>query len=270
MKKILRPKDVFYLALSGALDFFEDIHDAFGLPSYAYKQIYGWVPEKFKKHNFYVTTYRALKTGEIKRIVKNGQAYFRLTSQGKEKLKRDFPLLSFQRKKWDKKWRIVVFDIAEVSRKRRDMLRKKLEDLGFGMLQKSVWITSYDIALDFREFIKAQRLDDFVYIMEVSHLLAGDPKVLANKIWKLEELNKKYKEIYQEIQKLKQAYEILHDRNKKRKAKPTEALRARWEKKKRELRNRYLEILISDPCLPLEFLPEDWLGEKVRKEIREL
>lgn len=270
MRKLLKPKDVFLLGLSGAMDFFEDIHDAFGWPSFAYKQIYGWVPERFKKHNFYAMTYRALKTGYIEKVIKDGKPYFRLTSQGKKKIERDFPLLSLQRKKWDKKWRIVIFDIAEAFRKRRDILREKLEELGLGMLQRSVWITPYDIAQDFREFIENQKLGDFVYVMEVSHLLAGDPKALTSKVWRLEEINQTYKELLDEIEKLKQAYEKLHDRAKKRKPKSTKVMEAKYEKKKREIKNEFLQVLITDPCLPFELLPGDWLGEEVRREIKRL
>lgn len=270
MKKLLRPKDIFLLALSGVVDFFEDLHDAFGFPSYAYKQLYGWVPEKFKKHNFYATTARALKTGYIEKVIKEGEVYFHLTSQGKNRLKRDFPLLFLQRKKWDKKWRVVVFDIAEISRQKRDLLRKKLKELGFGMLQRSVWITPYDIAHDFREFVEAQGLGEFVYVMEVSHLLAGDPKSLVNKIWRLEELNKEYKKIYKEIKKLKQRGGGLYDRTKKRKPKSTQVLKRRYERRRKEIRNRHLQILLTDPCLPFELLPEGWLGEEVKREIKKI
>ena len=40
------------------------------------------------------------------------------------------------RKKWDGKWRIVVFDIPEKKKAAREALRKKLKDLGFVELQK--------------------------------------------------------------------------------------------------------------------------------------
>lgn len=45
--------------------------------------------------------------------------------------------------KWDKKWRIVIFDIPERFKKAREALREKLKDLGFIELQKSVWAFPY-------------------------------------------------------------------------------------------------------------------------------
>jgi len=44
---------------------------------------------------------------------------------------------------WDKKWRIVFFDIPEKRRRARDALRNKLRELGFCELQKSVFVHPY-------------------------------------------------------------------------------------------------------------------------------
>lgn len=45
---------------------------------------------------------------------------------------------------WDKKWRILIFDIPETNRLARDMLRKKLKDLGMYNIQRSVFTYPYD------------------------------------------------------------------------------------------------------------------------------
>ena len=54
-------------------------------------------------------------------------------------------------KKWDKKWRIVIFDVPEKKRNARDALRWEMKKLGFFELQKSVWVFPYDCkdAIDF-------------------------------------------------------------------------------------------------------------------------
>lgn len=43
-------------------------------------------------------------------------------------------------KKWDKKWRIVMFDIPENKRAVRNILKAKLDDLGFKQIQKSIYV----------------------------------------------------------------------------------------------------------------------------------
>lgn len=42
--------------------------------------------------------------------------------------------------KWDKKWRLVAFDIPNGKSRSRKKFVIKLQDLGFTMLQKSLWV----------------------------------------------------------------------------------------------------------------------------------
>lgn len=43
-------------------------------------------------------------------------------------------------KKWDRKYRIVIFDIPNASNFIRNVFRRKLKEFGFYPLQKSVWV----------------------------------------------------------------------------------------------------------------------------------
>ena len=47
-------------------------------------------------------------------------------------------------KRWDGRWRIVVFDIWERRRAKRDRLRHLLQKAGFYKIQNSVWVHPYD------------------------------------------------------------------------------------------------------------------------------
>ncbi len=47
-------------------------------------------------------------------------------------------------KKWDGRWRLLIFDIREKKRNIRDRLRAFLQRFGFLRLQDSVWIFPYD------------------------------------------------------------------------------------------------------------------------------
>ncbi|MBI3955483.1 CRISPR-associated endonuclease Cas2 [Candidatus Gottesmanbacteria bacterium] len=47
-------------------------------------------------------------------------------------------------KKWDKKWRVVIFDIPEKSRRVRDVFRQRLQQLGLYLLQDSVYVSPYN------------------------------------------------------------------------------------------------------------------------------
>ncbi|MBI2613492.1 MAG: hypothetical protein HYW62_01875 [Candidatus Levybacteria bacterium] len=122
MKKLLRSRDILLLGLTHALDLFEEIKDPLHLVSKSYENMYGWVPKQYKKHQFNHLVWRTLRAGYIEKIEKEGKMYIRITSQGAKMAQRDFPLLHLQNKKWDGKWRIVMFDIAEIQKRKRDYL----------------------------------------------------------------------------------------------------------------------------------------------------
>jgi len=102
--------------------------------------------QKHPKKRVYDTFYRLRREGCIEIKKKNHQIYISLTAEGKKKagwLQID-ALKIKKPKKWDGKWRIVIFDIAQLKRLYRDVFRGKLKELGFYPLQKSVWIHPFD------------------------------------------------------------------------------------------------------------------------------
>ena len=144
MKKLLRPRDILLLGLTNALDAFEELKDPLHLVSKSYDQMYGWVPDQYKKHHFNHLVWRSLRAGYIEKIEKDGEIYIRITSSGAKMIQRDFPLLSLQNKTWDHKWRIVAFDIPEELKEKRDALRFVLKRAGFVKMQQSIWIHPLD------------------------------------------------------------------------------------------------------------------------------
>jgi len=78
----------------------------------------------------------------------SGRVKVILTNKGKKRV-REFAadnLAIAKPKKWDKKWRVVIFDIPTQPKRlncARAALREKIKELGFQKLQKSVWIHPY-------------------------------------------------------------------------------------------------------------------------------
>ncbi|KKP33121.1 MAG: CRISPR-associated endonuclease Cas2 [Candidatus Staskawiczbacteria bacterium RIFOXYB2_FULL_32_9] len=89
--------------------------------------------------------YNLKKQGLIDFENKKGQIFFSLTDVGKKKASwMKIDNLEIEKpKKWDKKWRMVMFDIAQAKRQEREALRGKLKQLGFFLFQKSVWVIPY-------------------------------------------------------------------------------------------------------------------------------
>lgn len=92
------------------------------------------------------------KEGFLKIEFKNGKQVVSLTKKGEQKLLY-YKITEKKKKKWDGKWRVVVFDVWENARFKRDILRQEIKNFGFIQLQRSVWIYPYECE-DFIELLK--------------------------------------------------------------------------------------------------------------------
>ena len=75
----------------------------------------------------------------------DGNFTVKLTQKGRGKVEEiNFEKLEIKKQDtWDKKWRIVIFDIPENRKAARDALRFKIKELKFYQLQKSVFVCPY-------------------------------------------------------------------------------------------------------------------------------
>ncbi len=89
--------------------------------------------------------YQGFNNLRHRQILKKVSTGYVLTTKGKQwALDLKFRRLRLSNnKKWDKKWRIVVFDIPEQFKQARHILRSKLKALGFTMVQRSVFICPF-------------------------------------------------------------------------------------------------------------------------------
>ena len=51
MRKLLKPKDILLLGLAHVLDFAEEVRDPGGFISFSYKNMYGWIPRRYRRNN---------------------------------------------------------------------------------------------------------------------------------------------------------------------------------------------------------------------------
>ncbi len=71
---------------------------------------------------------------------------------------------------WDKKWRIVIFDIPEKKKRGREALRLKLKELGFKELQKSIFAFPYKCKDEIDFVVEVFELRQYVRFIETSNL----------------------------------------------------------------------------------------------------
>ncbi len=101
-----------------------------------------------------VTISRLIRAGYLVREQTGGFAALRITTKGRAYLEGIAGQKIPRPTTWDKKWRVIIFDIRERHRKIRDALRSELQAQGFYKMQDSVWVFPFPCE-DFVSLLKA-------------------------------------------------------------------------------------------------------------------
>lgn len=125
--------------------------------------------DKFKRGVFGQTLERFKKQKLVKVVEENGMTVVKITNRGRIRaLRYKLDKITIQKpQKWDKKWRLVIFDIPETHKMMREVFRHYLKRLNFYQLQKSVWVHPYP-CFDEIEFLRQL----FGVGINVSYILA--------------------------------------------------------------------------------------------------
>lgn len=198
----------------------------------------------FNKRSFAVSVSRLLQTEKIEKAIKNGRVEIKITPHGLRFLSQSLHLEKFSRRKWDEKWRVVIFDINEKDRKSRDFLRRELKDLGFGMLQESVWISPFPIEDELSDLLDTWEIKGEILVSR-SEILIGNQKDIAGRVWDLGKINDEYLDLNEEWESLPES--------------------GRTKGAAFKFQQRYFDLLKRDPFLPVELLPKVWFAKETKK-----
>ena len=79
--------------------------------------------------------------------------------------------INFKRpKRWDGKWRLVLFDIPEKNRLFRDILREHLRTLKFLKLQHSVFVSPYPFEKPIQELVSLYSAQPYVRVATATNI----------------------------------------------------------------------------------------------------
>lgn len=165
MKKVRKGSHTEFvlIALEKSVDGLVRLGDFLDKPHW-YGKGYGWgFPLKKSGLSMAIKSLRERGFVEVEED-KTDQIIVKLTSLGKEALGD----LSFSEEEWDKKWRIVIFDVPETKRGVRDLFRRRLKDWGFKQWQRSVWVSRNNVTEKLRKLITKLGVEDFVAVVESS------------------------------------------------------------------------------------------------------
>jgi len=184
----------------------------------------------------------------LERIVRGDEIGWRITAAGRRRLAelRDAPRL--RQRPWDGRWRLVMFDVPEVSRKQRDAFRWWLRLERLGQLQKSVWVSPYPLSDDLERFLRdAARLNWILWFESPEKGPIADVEI-ARRAWPLADLAGAYGKYLAEfsgrLRALEQAPASFREL-------------ARWRVEENAAHGALLD---RDPFLPKQLLPAEFHG----------
>ena len=142
--------------------------------------------QKYSQKNLQETI-RTLKHRKLIEIVreKDDTTRVELTNKGKKRV-REFcfdSLVIEKSKKWDGKWRILMFDIPtkpKIYNNARNALRDKIKELGFVQMQKSVWVYPFECE------------DEILFLAETYHVEKFIDMLVAERVMHEEKFKKKF------------------------------------------------------------------------------
>ena len=127
-----------------------------------------FLKKMYTKNKYYDTINRLEKYNYVQKEKIGKKTKIKLTNKG---------LIKLQRIKWkinkkekDKNSYLVVFDIPEDKRRMRNLFRSCLYEMGFSKLQRSVFVSEYNIKSEIKSLVKNCELEKYVKIFVAKEL----------------------------------------------------------------------------------------------------
>lgn len=127
---------------------------------------------KYKGWRLRESVKRLRKQKLVEIVYKDGEPLVKITDQGRIRaLRYKLSEMRIEKPKvWDRKWRMVIFDIPEKFKRMREIFRQHLKIMGFYPLQKSVWVHPYPC------------FDEIEFLRQIYHVGISVTYVVAEKI----------------------------------------------------------------------------------------
>lgn len=140
------------------------------------------VPMVFFESSF---VYRAMRRSQLSKIKAKTGMYnlthrgyvastpggYTLTTKGKQWFKASYyNHFRLRQKIWDKKWRVILFDIPTELQKKRHSLRHRLRTIGAYMIQKSVFVFPYPCEDEVGHWCNELGLGEHVDVIITDHI----------------------------------------------------------------------------------------------------
>lgn len=166
---------------------------------------------------------------------------YELTQEGRNEMNSTVAQYNNERA-WDGKIYLVNYDLPVSSNSARNAFREYLKEIGFGLLQHSLWLNPYDPRTKLRKYIEENAVEKENIIVSAANieteLYGYQIPQLVETAYSLSEINNRYRGFNEESdQGISRERKIF----------------------------RFLTILKDDPQVPYDLLPEDWAGYRSKE-----
>jgi DNA-binding transcriptional regulator PaaX len=116
-------------------------------------------------------TYYMKQRGLISYQTRDYEHGIKLTKAGRQRLKQKSAILAIPHPaKWDRRWRLVFFDVPVDKNSRRQRLTIQLRRLGLQQLQKSIWIHPFPFRAEIEALGEEVGIRKYITYVEVLHI----------------------------------------------------------------------------------------------------
>jgi phenylacetic acid degradation operon negative regulatory protein len=214
--------------------------------------------DSFESWAYRTGFHRQLTALERRRLLESkpdstGGRLHRLTEAGRRLVLGARDPVSRWKRRWDGKWRMVLFDVPQNRASDRTRLRRSLADRGFGYLQNSVWITPDPLTGE-REALATGPVDVESLILLEARPCAGESNAeIVAGAWDFDAINRSYERHAEVLEQLPRQPII------------GEAAARQLQRWFREERLTWSETMSLDPLLPKCLHPAGYPGAKAWK-----
>lgn len=205
------------------------------------------------------SVFRLVSDGWLESEQVGRRAYYSLTDDGAERFRAaTHRIYRPPSDDWDGYWTLVL--LFNVASEQRDAVRRELGWLGFGPFSKNLLAHPAPDADDLQVTLKRLRVLADAVVMTGHTVHSDDPmRRLAHASWNIDDIDARYQAFVDRFEPVRQSA------SRKKSIPPQTAFLVRT-----LLIQEYRRILLRDPKLPREMLPDKWHGIAAYRLCRDL
>lgn len=225
--------------------------------------IYLFRPFKLNPQAVRVLLSRLKSKGIVSNRRVGKKSYYFLTEQGKQYLTWGWgQIFHKETLEWNGKWRIVIYNIPEKIRKKRDEFRLYLMFNRYASLNSGIWICPEGKGAisseQLLEKVTRLGLEEYVQLFTADNVGLGDNIKIVDKAYNLERIIEGYTNYIQEYGARMEKYKKIKEQGKACQIE-------KYYVERFKMGFDFLDLIKLDPKLPPELLPSNWNGLEAEK-----